>query len=130
MNCSLVRDRLVEIFDLEPDLGLRGKFLAHFDNCLLCETEYRESCRILHFLEPSFRVFASPGFKRLLQTEIILDVLPGAQAEVIRLRARQKLSFSAIAEKLDLPVVTVKAHFSSGLNKLRIEVPVEWEVDR
>ena len=130
MNCSLIRERLVEIFDLEPDIRLRGKFLAHFDNCLQCKTEYRESCRILHFLEPSFRVFASPGFKRCLQTEVFLDVLPEAQAEVIRLRTRQKLSFSAIAEKLDLPAGTIKTHFSDGLNKLRMELPALGEVDR
>lgn len=130
MNCGLIRERLVELFDLEPDIRLREKFMAHFDNCPLCETEYRESCHILHFLEPSFRVFASPGFKRCLQTEVFLDVLPEAQAEVIRLRTRQKLSFSAIAEKLGLPAGTVKANFSNGLHKLRMELPALREVDR
>jgi RNA polymerase sigma-70 factor (ECF subfamily) len=51
--------------------------------------------------------------------EGLLDRLPAAQAEVIRLRVYGELPFDDVARSVGCPVPTVKSRFRYGLEKLR-----------
>ncbi|HEY2733840.1 MAG TPA: sigma-70 family RNA polymerase sigma factor [Polyangiales bacterium] len=57
----------------------------------------------------------------------LLDRLPAGQREVLELGYFQGLSFSEIAEALDIPVGTVKSRVSAAMVKLREELGVKQE---
>lgn len=54
--------------------------------------------------------------------EELLSRLPVEQAESIRLRVLDDLSFTDIAEIQDIPVTTVKSRFKYGIDKLKSKV--------
>jgi RNA polymerase sigma-70 factor (ECF subfamily) len=54
--------------------------------------------------------------------EDLLSKLPAEQAETIRFRVLDDLSFTDIAEIKDLPVTTVKSRFKYGIDKLKSKV--------
>ncbi len=58
----------------------------------------------------------------------LLDQLPGEQAEVIRFRFADELTFAEIAEIVGAPVTTVKSRFSYGMMKLRSMMHEKKEV--
>ena len=68
--------------------------------------------------------------RELARIESLLAPLPEEQAEVIRLRVQDGLSFAQIAEMQGCPVATVKSRFRYGLDKLQIELSKEREVER
>jgi RNA polymerase sigma-70 factor, ECF subfamily len=61
-------------------------------------------------------IIAREEYERLNR---ILKEIPGEQAEVIRLRIFDELSFTEISELLKVPVTTIKSRFSYGIIKLR-----------
>ncbi len=68
--------------------------------------------------------------RELARIESLLAPLPEEQAEVIRLRVQDGLSFAQIAEMQGCPVATVKSRFRYGLDKLQIKLSKEREVER
>ncbi len=54
--------------------------------------------------------------------EGLLSALPFEQAETIRMRVLDDLSFIDIAEIQDIPVTTVKSRFKYGIDKLKSKV--------
>ena len=68
--------------------------------------------------------------RELARIESLMAPLPEEQAEVIRLRVQDRLSFAQIAEMQGCPVATVKSRFRYGLDKLQIELSKEREVER
>lgn len=68
--------------------------------------------------------------RELARIESLLAPLPEEQAEVIRLRVLDGLSFASIAEMLGCPLPTVKSRFRYGLDKLRKRMSKEREVER
>ncbi len=52
----------------------------------------------------------------------LLDRIPVEQAEVIRMRTVDDLSFIEIAEILQIPLATAKSRFRYGMEKLRAEI--------
>jgi len=61
--------------------------------------------------------------------EAFLIKLPSEQAEIIRLRILDDLSFPEIAEILSIPVTTVKSRFKYGIDKLKSKVFKSKEVN-
>jgi RNA polymerase sigma-70 factor (ECF subfamily) len=57
----------------------------------------------------------------------LLDTLPAGQREVLELGYFQGLSFSEIAEALDIPIGTVKSRVSAAMVKLRADLGVKRE---
>lgn len=55
-------------------------------------------------------------FKRI---NALLDSIPGEQAEIVRFRFVDGLSFQHIADILELPLTTVKSRFSYGIIKIK-----------
>lgn len=51
--------------------------------------------------------------------ERLLSKLPEEQAETVRMRVLDELSFTDIAAILDIPVTTVKSRFKYGIDKLK-----------
>ena len=68
--------------------------------------------------------------RELARIESLLAPLPEEQAEVIRLRVQDGLSFAQIAEMQGCPVATVKSRFRYGLDKLQTKLSKEREVER
>lgn len=60
--------------------------------------------------------------------EALLRPLPEKQAEVIRLRVTDELSFAEIAEILECSVSTIKSRFRYGIEKLRSRISRDLEV--
>ncbi len=58
----------------------------------------------------------------------LLNSIPSEQAEVLRLRIIDEMSFVEIAEIIKLPVTTIKSRFSYGITKLRNKVNFQEEV--
>lgn len=58
----------------------------------------------------------------------ILNSIPPEQAEVIRLRIIDELSFVEIAQIMNLPVTTIKSRFSYGIIKLKTKVNLQEEI--
>lgn len=54
--------------------------------------------------------------------EALLQKLPEEQAETIRLRVLDDLSFTDIATILNIPVSTTKSRFKYGIDKLKSKV--------
>jgi len=52
----------------------------------------------------------------------LLNSIPDEQADVLRLRIIDEMSFVEIAEIMKVPVTTIKSRFSYGINKLRTKV--------
>jgi RNA polymerase sigma-70 factor (ECF subfamily) len=52
--------------------------------------------------------------------EKLLQTVPDDQAEIIRLRVLDNLSFIEIAGLLVIPVTTVKSRFKYGIDKLKL----------
>ncbi len=52
----------------------------------------------------------------------LLASLPGEQAEVVRMRTTDELSFAEIADILQIPLATAKSRFRYGIEKLRSNV--------
>jgi RNA polymerase sigma-70 factor (ECF subfamily) len=70
-------------------------------------------------------IIAQEEFLRINQ---LLGSIPAEQAEVLRLRIVDELSFVEIAEIMKLPVTTIKSRFSYGIIKLRNKVNHQKEV--
>lgn len=51
--------------------------------------------------------------------ERLMSDIPGEQAEIIRMKTIDNLSFVAIADILGIPVTTVKSRFKYGVDKLK-----------
>jgi RNA polymerase sigma-70 factor, ECF subfamily len=74
---------------------------------------------------PSEEAAAAEEIDRI---EKLMDRLPHRQAEVVRLRVYDELTFAEIAEVVGSSVPTVKSRFRYGLERLRPFVAREWEV--
>ena len=74
---------------------------------------------------PLEEVAAAEEVRRI---EELMDRLPHRQAEVIRLRVFDDLSFAEIAEVTGSSVPTAKSRFRYGLAKLKPFLSKEWEV--
>jgi len=61
--------------------------------------------------------------------EKLLCELPEEQAETIRLRVLDSLSFVEIASVLKIPVTTVKSRFKYGIDKLKTRIVTSKEVN-
>jgi RNA polymerase sigma-70 factor (ECF subfamily) len=70
-------------------------------------------------------IIAQEEFFRINQ---LLNSIPAEQAEVLRLRIIDELSFVEIAEIMKLPVTTIKSRFSYGIIKLKTKVNYQKEV--
>jgi RNA polymerase sigma-70 factor (ECF subfamily) len=64
-----------------------------------------------------------------LRIDGLLSSLPNEQAETIRLRVLDDLSFVDIAEIQGIPVTTVKSRFKYGIDKLKSDVVKLKEVN-
>lgn len=80
----------------------------------------------MHEKEISHSMIEIEEFKRL---EKILCELPCEQAETIRLRIFDDLSFVEIAVILDMPVTTIKSRFKYGIDKLKNKTAQSKEVN-
>jgi RNA polymerase sigma factor, sigma-70 family len=60
--------------------------------------------------------------------ERLLDDLPNEQAEIIRLKVLDNLSFVEIATLFEIPVTTVKSRFKYGIDKLKTKIEKTKEV--
>ncbi|HOZ14713.1 MAG TPA: sigma-70 family RNA polymerase sigma factor [Tenuifilaceae bacterium] len=58
----------------------------------------------------------------------LLTDLPDEQADVIRLRIFDNLSFVEIASILEIPITTIKSRFKYGIDKLKVGVTTQKEV--
>ncbi|MBW7998314.1 MAG: RNA polymerase sigma factor [Candidatus Glassbacteria bacterium] len=65
----------------------------------------------------------------LERIEGLLQALPRRQAEVIRLRVVDELSFIQIARTLDIKLPTAKSRFHYGISKLRKKISALEEVE-
>ncbi|MEI6681190.1 MAG: RNA polymerase sigma factor [Bacteroidota bacterium] len=78
--------------------------------------------------------FSEPREEEMIREEeaqrvrSMLNLLPGEQAEVIRLRFDHDLTFRDIAAIKELPVTTVKSRFSYGMSKLSVMMKEKTEV--
>jgi RNA polymerase sigma-70 factor (ECF subfamily) len=79
----------------------------------------------LHAKEASHELLRIEEYRR---TEMLLSELPDEQAETIRLRVLDSLSFAEIAEILEVPVTTVKSRFKYGIDKLKLKLEKLKEV--
>lgn len=66
--------------------------------------------------------------EEFLRIDQLLDSIPSEQAEVLRLRIIDEMSFVEIAEIMKLPVTTIKSRFSYGIIKLRNKITCQKEV--
>ena len=62
------------------------------------------------------------------QVRLLLNLLPIEQAEVIRFRFADNLTFSEIASIVEAPLTTVKSRFAYGMIKLRSMMKEQKEV--
>lgn len=60
-----------------------------------------------------------PDTQEVLRIASLLESLPPEQAEVIRMKTSDNLTFRQIAEMTNLPQATVKSRFRYGLARLR-----------
>jgi len=67
-------------------------------------------------------------FEEYERLEHFLNELPNEQAEIIRLRFFDNLSFVEIASLHELPVTTVKSRFKYGIDKLKTRIVKTKEV--
>ena len=72
---------------------------------------------ILREKDASHHLLMIEEFQRI---EKLLHNVPDEQAEIIRLRVLDNLSFVEIAELLAQPVTTVKSRFKYGIDKLKL----------
>ena len=61
------------------------------------------------------------------RAKALLDALPAGQREVLELGYFQGLSFSEIAEALDIPIGTVKSRVAAAMVRLRADLGIERE---
>lgn len=61
--------------------------------------------------------------------EKLLAELPEEQAEIVRLRVFDNLSFVEIASILEIPVTTIKSRFKYGIDKLKVGITTSKEVN-
>ena len=79
--------------------------------------------------EPARQGAAEKHERRLdgARARALLEQLPAAQREVLELGYFEGLSFSEIAERLDIPIGTVKSRVSAAMTKLREDLGVRKE---
>ncbi len=80
----------------------------------------------MHQSQSSEEWIQKEEFKRL---ENLLDELPEEQADTIRMRVFDELSFVEIAEVLEIPVTTIKSRFKYGIDKLKSKIAKCKEVN-
>ena len=69
--------------------------------------------------DAAYQMLLNEEYQRI---EGLLFTLPFEQAETIRMRVLDDLSFTDIAEIQDIPVTTVKSRFKYGIDKLKSKV--------
>jgi RNA polymerase sigma-70 factor (ECF subfamily) len=69
-------------------------------------------------------MIAGEEFRRI---NSLLSSIPEEQAEVIRLRVIDEMSFVEIAEIMKAPVTTIKSRFTYGIIKLKTNVNYQKE---
>ena len=80
---------------------------------------------LLHDKDASHHLMMTEEYERIERT---LQHIPKEQAETIRLRVLDNLSFVEIAELLEEPVTTIKSRFKYGMDKLKLIVHVKKDV--
>ena len=83
----------------------------------------------VHGMEDSNRekeMIAREEYERI---DRLLGSIPPEQAEVLRLRVIDEMSFVEIAEIMNVPVTTIKSRFSYGIIKLRTKVNHRKEIN-
>ena len=75
---------------------------------------------------PEARIIAGEEFRRI---NAVLDSIPPEQADVVRLRIIDEMSFVEIAGLLNEPVTTRKSRFTYGILKLRTKISKKEEVN-
>ncbi|HNW97253.1 MAG TPA: RNA polymerase sigma factor [Bacteroidales bacterium] len=75
--------------------------------------------------DSSAKIIEKEEFKRV---NAILSRIPDEQAEVIRQRVIDEMSFTEIADILQLPATTVKSRFKYGITKLKSIIQKSKEV--
>jgi RNA polymerase sigma-70 factor (ECF subfamily) len=73
----------------------------------------------IHTGEPADYDALVTAEQEYIRINTLLDTLPGEQAEVIRMRTTDDLSFIEIADILQIPPATAKSRFRYGIEKLR-----------
>jgi RNA polymerase sigma-70 factor (ECF subfamily) len=80
----------------------------------------------MHEEEASHQMLLVEEYKRI---EGLLKDLPDEQAETIRLRVWDEMSFADIAEIMEVPVTTVKSRFKYGIDKLKSKIDKKGEIN-
>lgn len=90
----------------------------------LCKDFYITGLSMRHLYEADDEIPDSSkddelDFEEIERLNGLLDKLPGREAEVIRMRVMDELSFVEICQIISTPESTVKSRFKSGMEKLR-----------
>jgi len=80
---------------------------------------------ILQDKDASYHLMMMEDYERIERT--LLNI-PTEQAETIRLRVLDNLSFVEISELLEEPVTTIKSRFKYGMDKLKLIVHAKKDV--
>ncbi len=128
---DIVQDVFIKFFrdnkDLNSIRNIRYYLFRSIANaCIDCQRKNRRlkfeelnMAKIPHNLnenDASHQLMLVEEYRRI---EGLISTLPSEQAETIRLRVLDDLSFTDIAEIQDIPVTTVKSRFKYGIDKLK-----------
>ena len=81
--------------------------------------------QVLQEKDASYKIEIIEEYKRI---EKVLKQVPDSQAETIRLRIIDNLSFVEIADLLKEPITTVKSRFKYGIDKLKLILHAKKDV--
>jgi len=137
---DVVQNTFIKIYTEQMDYNHVGKPIPYTFRIVsnLCIDKLRSDAKIDHEpLNGSEEAQALTGIpvedeiirrEEFRRVNSLLSKIPKDQAEVLRLRITDDLSFVEIARILEVPVTTVKSRFKYGIDKLRFNLNPQKEV--
>lgn len=126
---DIVQDTLLRFYDGKNDLShigqLRGYLYRSIANAC-CDRQRRSATdpvqREAPIPEEADESTPAEWEEEYERIERLLRWIPREQAEIIRMKTADEMTFVEIADILELPYSTVKSRFQYGIEKIRTEI--------
>lgn len=121
---DVVHGAILKFIDNTPSILNTGKFKSYlfrmvYNGCQDCLRTGKLRIKLDSIDEPACDDEAEQDIEDAVRIGELLGRLPDKEAEIVRMRTVDELSFVEISRILSIPATTAKSRFKNGINKLR-----------
>lgn len=126
---DIVQNVFIRLFNEKFDFSTIENLKAYLFRCVSnsCNDLLRSRKRHRFISAENMQLQSLPDYdseseREYNRIERLMEDIPSEQADVIKMRIINNLTFNEIANILGLPTTTVKSRFKYGIDKLRVKI--------